>query len=115
MLGGDAGNTIGAAVQGATIAGGSDDVAGPTGPAIATGVLAGTFPGQVATVGGGAKSQASGVVATVAGGLQNLASGNASSVTGRLQNAATGRMCATSDRWRRISTRLSPMGTRGSS
>ncbi len=135
VVGGDAGNTVGAGVQGATIAGGggfqgvlspnsvqadfgtigggqrntivgglgvsqdgasatiaggNNNVAGATGPVLTTGPFAGSPPGQAATVGGGAKNQASGEAATVAGGLQNLASGNGATVAGGLQNLASG-------------------------
>jgi hypothetical protein len=137
VLGGDAGNTVGTAVQGATIAGGgetqgetiepnsvqadfgtigggfantvvgglgvsqdgalatiaggSKNIAGNnTGAALTTGPLAGTSPGQGATVGGGASNEAIGVTATVAGGFQNLASGTGATVAGGVSNQATG-------------------------
>jgi endosialidase-like protein/collagen triple helix repeat protein len=135
VLGGDAGNTVGAAVQGATIAGGgfsgasspnsvqadfgtigggfdntiagglgasadgavatiaggSKNVAGNNmGSPLTTGPLAGTPPGQGATVGGGAQNGATGVLATVAGGFQNVASGNGATVAGGVSNQATG-------------------------
>ncbi len=135
VVGGDAGNTVGAGVQGATIAGGggfqgvlspnsvqadfgtigggqrntivgglgvsqdgasatiaggNNNIAGATGPTLTTGPFAGSPPGQAATVGGGAKNQASGEAATVAGGLQNLASGNGATVAGGEGNEAAG-------------------------
>jgi len=137
VLGGDAGNTVGTGVQGATIAGGgesqgftiepnsvqadfgtigggfdntvvgglgvssdgelatiaggSKNVAGNnTGSPLATGPLAGTLPGQGATVGGGGQNRATGVVATVAGGFNNLVSGNGATVAGGVSNQATG-------------------------
>ena len=60
------------------------------GSALTTGPLAGTPPGQGATVGGGAQNGATGVAATIAGGFSNLAQGTAAAVAGGVSNQATG-------------------------
>ena len=73
-LAGSTSNSVGAAVSGATVGGGSGN----------------TASGSDATVGGGSGNVAAGLSATVAGGGGNLASSNSTTVAGGAGNDATG-------------------------
>ena len=83
VIGGDAGNSVGAGVQGATIAGGGG-IQAPNG----------RFPnlvlGDFGTIGGGFDNTASGFGATIGGGVGNTASDGDAAIGGGLDNTAGG-------------------------
>ena len=83
VIGGDAGNTVTAGVQGATIAGGG-------GIAESNGPYPNLVQADFGTIGGGDSNTASGVGATVGGGGSNAASGDFPTIGGGARNSATG-------------------------
>jgi hypothetical protein len=92
LIGGYAGNTVGASIVGATIAGGGQFV-GPQSVTANFGTIGGgdanTVSDVAATVAGGGSNTASALAATVIGGGSNVASGWASTAGG-WQNVASG-------------------------
>jgi len=97
VIGGDAGNSVTAGVQGATIAGGgglTNSVQIPNSVQADFGTVGGggsnTASGAGATVGGGVGNTASDMYATVGGGGGNTASGFGATVAGGEDNTAAG-------------------------
>jgi hypothetical protein len=83
-------SATGATSTGATIGGGDDNTAGPTGYETVAGGGGNTAQGQYATVGGGQLNVASNTGATVSGGAQNQAQSAYSTVRGGYFNYAKG-------------------------
>ena len=110
LIGGVAGNSVGAGLHGVTIAGGGeigseniggDDfatVGGGTGntasgpESTVAGGLTNTASGIESTVAGGGTNKASGFVSTIAGGDFNTASGSRATVVGGFLNTASGQL-----------------------
>lgn len=104
VVGGAAGNTLGADVSAATIAGGSGNTAGGLGSTVGGGTqntaaqpsstVAGgsgnTAGGSGTVVAGGSSNEASGFNAAALGGSQNLSSGELSTVGAGFRNTAEG-------------------------
>ncbi len=89
VLLGDPSNSVPAGINGATIGGGTENMASGPGATIGGG-SSNVASGIWSTLGGGAANEATAFLSTISGGSQNEASGTSSTVGGGFSNTASG-------------------------